>query len=91
MTTGFNGSEEIEISRRSLANWRGVAVLSKRPNEIVRLLRDEVHALEALALSQPRNAPAAAQLIAAYESLVETMLRRIGSSRPDRHAARMAG
>lgn len=75
------GQEIIAKSRSTLGAWDWMSRLSHRPDEVVRLLQDEVHALEALALESPRNAPAAAQLIAAYAKLTAKVRQQAGMRR----------
>jgi hypothetical protein len=68
--------EQILQSRRVLAAWDWMSTLSTRPDEVVQLLQKESRALSTLALEHPANAPAAAQLIAAYRKLVSTIQRQ---------------
>ncbi|SEQ58414.1 hypothetical protein SAMN05428969_3604 [Devosia sp. YR412] len=61
--------DQISQSRRVLAAWDWMSTISTRPDEVVRLLQGETRALASLAIEHPDNAPAAAQLIAAYGRL----------------------
>jgi len=83
MEAGRHGQDIIAKSRSTLAAWDWMSTLSRRPEEVLRLLQDEVHALETLAMESPRNAPAAAQLIAAYSELTAKVRQRADQ----RHAA----
>lgn len=87
MAQGMDGQDPIAKSRQTLAAWEWMSTISRRPDELVRLLQSEMHALETLALEQPRNAAAAAQLIAAYQKLMERVQRRIETARSDRRVA----
>lgn len=69
MTLIGNPDETIAKSRRALAAWDWMSMISQRPDEVVRLLHDEARMLETLALEHPDRAVAAAQLIAAFEKL----------------------
>lgn len=69
MSATVSPEEQISQSRRVLAAWDWMSTISTRPDEVVRLLQGETRAMATLAIEHPDNAPAAAQLIAAYKKL----------------------
>ena len=69
MSLTTNPEDQITQSRRFLAGWDWMSAISTRPDEVVRLLQSEMRQLATLAIEHPHNAPAAAQLIAAYKQL----------------------
>ena len=73
MLIAANPEDQISQSRRVLAAWDRMSTMSGRPDEVVRLLQGETRALAALAIAHPSNAPAAAQLIAAYSRLAASV------------------
>lgn len=76
MATSDSPEQQIVQSRRVLAAWDWMSTISTRPDEVVRLLQTESRRLTTLAIEHPDNAPAAAQLIAAYKRLASTVQRR---------------
>ncbi|GAB5430523.1 MAG: hypothetical protein Devi2KO_39820 [Devosia indica] len=63
--------QRIERARKTLSGWGWMAVVSTRPDEVIRYLHLEVAVLGALALEDPRHAPDILALIAQFQALID--------------------